>query len=93
MSVMNRAHIFVSGKVQGVFYRRYAQQEAVKLGLTGWVKNLRDGRVEIVADGTRNTLEELVTWCWTGSPRSSVKNVETLWEESLDPPFTDFSVN
>ncbi len=77
---MKRAHIWVSGRVQGVWYRATARDVAQRLGLTGWVRNLPDGRVEIVAEGDETTLEEFIKWCWEGPPLARVDNVEVVWE-------------
>lgn len=65
-----RAHVFVSGKVQGVFYRDTTKKEADKRGIRGWVRNRRDGRVEAVFEGESLTVEEMVAWCRIGSPLS-----------------------
>lgn len=73
--MLKTVSILVSGKVQGVWYRKYTQDKAVELNLTGYVKNLPDDTVNIVATGTAEQLQELVTWCWTGSPKSKVSNV------------------
>ncbi len=77
---MKRAHIWVSGRVQGVWYRATARDVAQRLGLTGWVRNLPDGRVEIVAEGDETALEEFIKWCWEGPPLARVDNVEVVWE-------------
>ncbi|MFQ5887361.1 MAG: acylphosphatase [Candidatus Hydrothermarchaeales archaeon] len=76
-----RAHCFVSGRVQGVFFRSYALDKARELGLTGWVKNLMDGRVEAVFEGEEGKVKEAVDWLWQGSPYSKVEDVGVLWEE------------
>lgn len=68
-------HIFVSGKVQGVFYRKHTALTAHKLGITGWVRNLPDSRVEIMAEGTAEQLSALETWCQQGSPKAAVTGV------------------
>lgn len=67
---MTRAHVFVSGKVQGVFYRDTTKKEADKRGVHGWVRNLRDGRVEAVFEGGTKAVEDMVAWCRVGSPLS-----------------------
>jgi acylphosphatase len=67
---MARAHVHVSGKVQGVFYRDTTKKEADKRGVRGWVRNLRDGRVEAVFEGDAPAVEEMVGWCRIGSPLS-----------------------
>jgi acylphosphatase len=73
---MPAIHVLVSGKVQGVFYRKHTQQTGQALGLTGWVRNLDDGRVEILAEGDAEALKNLVAWCGKGSPKARVENVE-----------------
>ncbi|MBI4615601.1 MAG: acylphosphatase [Planctomycetes bacterium] len=75
-----RAHIVVEGRVQGVFYRYSTVEEATRLGLAGWVKNLRDGRVEAVAEGERETVERLVEWCRRGPPSAHVEKIDVDWE-------------
>jgi len=75
-----RVHIYVSGRVQGVFYRSNTRRRALELGLTGWVRNLPDGRVEIVAEGEREKLERLIEWCGRGPPLARVEGLEIAWE-------------
>ncbi|MXR42075.1 acylphosphatase [Halobaculum sp. WSA2] len=70
-----RAHVFVSGRVQGVFYRANTRDAARERGVDGWVRNLDDGRVEAVFEGSRDAVEELVEWCHTGSPSALVEDV------------------
>jgi acylphosphatase len=65
-----RAHVWVSGKVQGVFYRDSTQQEAVKRGVRGWVRNLKDGRVEAAFEGAPEAIDAMVAWCRVGPPLS-----------------------
>ncbi|EPY15440.1 acylphosphatase [Strigomonas culicis] len=74
-AVLVMRHMFVSGKVQGVFYRKHTQRAAVQYGVTGWVRNTADGRVEIMAEGTPEQVDKLEMWCHTGSPKSMVKAV------------------
>ena len=71
-----RVHIYVSGIVQGVFFRANAVHKAEQLGITGWVKNLPDGRVELIAEGEADRVDRMVSWCKTGSPGSTVKRVD-----------------
>lgn len=71
-----RAHVFVSGKVQGVFYRDTTKKEADRRGVRGWVRNLRDGRVEAVFEGKTPLVDELVAWCKVGSSLSRPTFVE-----------------
>lgn len=73
---MARAHVFVSGKVQGVFYRDTTREEARKRDVRGWVRNLRDGRVEAVFEGPDEAVEAMVAWCRVGSPLSRPTYVE-----------------
>ncbi|WP_128475975.1 acylphosphatase [Halorussus pelagicus] len=71
-----RAHAFVSGTVQGVYYRANTRNTAVEKGVEGWVRNLDDGRVEAVFEGPAAAVEEMVEWCHTGSPAAEVEDVE-----------------
>ncbi len=71
-----RVHLYISGRVQGVFYRRKAMQEAKGLGLTGWVRNLPDRRVEAVAEGDEKRVEEFISWCRKGPPLAIVMEVK-----------------
>lgn len=82
MSDRTRAHVFVSGTVQGVYYRATTQEEANKRNVDGWVKNLDDGRVEAVFEGPSTAVEAMVEWCQTGSPRADVSDVTV---EYTDP--------
>jgi len=67
---------FISGRVQGVFYRDTTRQKAEKLQLVGYAKNLADGRVEVVICGSEKNVDQLCEWLWTGSEYSSVSNVD-----------------
>lgn len=71
-----RIHLHISGRVQGVSYRGFAVREARSLGLTGWVRNLADRRVELVAEGEEAALEELVSRCWKGPSLAIVRGIE-----------------
>lgn len=73
--MMRAAEIKVSGKVQGVFFRKYALQKAIALNLCGWVKNLPDGSLQILAEGTPEKLQQMIEWCHTGSPNARVDEV------------------
>ena len=81
MSDTGAIHLFVRGRVQGVFYRASAQKMGKSLGLAGWVKNCHDGSVEIHAEGNKEKLEELVVWCRQGPPLASVSDVDLGWIE------------
>jgi acylphosphatase len=71
-----RAHVYVSGDVQGVFFRDSTRQKAEQLGLSGWVKNLPDGRVEALFEGPSKRVREMVRWCEQGPPHAGVEDVD-----------------
>jgi acylphosphatase len=73
----------VGGKVQGVYYRAATAEQAGRLGLRGWAKNLEDGQVEVVASGSADALAELAAWLWRGPPAARVTAVTV--EEWPDP--------
>ena len=77
-----RAHVFVTGKVQGVYYRANTRDTAREHGVDGWVRNLDDGRVEAVFEGPADDVEALVEWCHDGSPRARVDDVDVEYEDS-----------
>lgn len=79
-----RAHLFISGIVQGVSYRASTQIEAQKRGVVGWVKNLEDGRVEALLQGPRSKVDEIVRWCHQGPPAAKVEKVVVAWEKAAD---------
>ena len=76
---MTRADLLISGRVQGVFYRASAQQEAMRLGLAGEIRNLPDGRVEAVVKGPKERIEEFIEWCKSGPPSADVAHVGVRW--------------
>ncbi|MFB6127388.1 MAG: acylphosphatase [Halolamina sp.] len=80
MSDSERAHVFVSGRVQGVYYRASTRDAARDRGVAGWVRNLDDGRVEAVFEGDPDAVEGMVEWCHTGSPQSMVDDVSVEYE-------------
>lgn len=75
-----RAHVWVSGRVQGVYFRAYAEDEAAFRKVAGWIRNAPDGRVEAVFEGDRPAVEAMIRWCRRGSPASRVTGVEVVWE-------------
>jgi acylphosphatase len=77
-----RLHAKVHGRVQGVNFRAYTMMKAHELGVSGWVRNRADRSVEVVAEGTRPTLEKLLAWLYVGSPTSRVDTVESEWLEA-----------
>lgn len=82
MAEIVRAHVWVSGRVQGVYFRQNTRREAMRHGLRGWVRNLGDGRVEAVFEGERGAVEAAVAWCRRGPPEAYVDQVEVRWEEA-----------
>jgi len=86
-----RAHVLVSGRVQGVFFRSETQDEAVRHGLTGWVRNLPDGRVEAVFEGEKDRVDELIEFCRRGPPGARVTRVEVTWSDYTGE-FKSFSI-
>lgn len=80
-SSTERAHVYVSGNVQGVFFRDSTRQKAEKLGLSGWVRNNPDGRVEAVFEGPSEDVKEMVDWCENGPSRADVEDVEAEYGE------------
>jgi len=71
-----RAHVLVSGRVQGVYFRATTRDRAREAGVDGWVRNLPDGRVEAVFEGPEDAVESMVAFCQEGSPAASVEDVE-----------------
>ena len=86
-------HCYVSGKVQGVFYRVTTQEQAQKLGLNGWVKNLADGRVEVMICGIESKVQELINWLWIGPEYAVVDDVNCQEITCYDSSFTEFLVD
>lgn len=86
-----RVHLTIEGRVQGVFFRASTVQEAKRLGVKGWVKNCSDGSVEVVAEGRRKRIDEMIRWCHQGPARAQVLNVQQLWEEHQGG-FDSFSI-
>ena len=86
-----RLAVKISGLVQGVWFRASTRDEAVRLELTGWVRNLPDGRVEAVFEGPEEKLKQMVAWCRKGPPAAQVAHVEEDWSPASGQ-FTDFRV-
>lgn len=76
-----RAHVFISGRVQGVYFRASTRDQARLVGVRGWVRNMVDGRVEAVFEGTRPQVHQMIAWCAAGPPAAHVEHIETVWEE------------
>ncbi len=86
-----RVHLYVSGWVQGVSFRGYARKWAQERGLTGWVRNLYDGRVEAVAEGPKPMIDDFIAKVREGPPAARVESVEIAWEE-FRGEFPDFKI-
>ena len=84
-----RFHVLISGRVQGVLFRQGARAKAIELGLTGFAKNLIDGKVEIVVEGTKEKVEEFIEWTKDGPSLARVDNTE-MAEEEYTGEFEDF---
>ncbi|OGP73811.1 MAG: acylphosphatase [Deltaproteobacteria bacterium RBG_16_49_23] len=86
-----RARVIVEGMVQGVFFRQHTQETAFRLGVKGWVRNRRDGRVEVLFEGDKAKVDEMIQWCHRGPSEARVTNVRVIWEEFAGE-FKDFSI-
>lgn len=86
-----RAHVFVSGKVQGVYFRQNTMQTAQKNNTTGWVRNLEDGRVEAMIEGDEQSVNKVVEWCHQGPAASKVDRVDVR-HETYTGEFSDFAI-
>jgi len=89
--IIERAEILVSGRVQGVLYRAFAREEARRLGLTGYCRNLRDGRVEVIAEGPRDDIGVLIERLRVGPPRAKVEDIRIEWKPA-QRRFQDFTI-
>ncbi|MEO0096585.1 MAG: acylphosphatase [candidate division WOR-3 bacterium] len=86
-----RVHIFVSGKVQGVFYRDFTRRQAKRLNITGWVRNLLNGKVEVVAEGEEEDIKKFIEELKKGPPAARVENLG-IKEEEPASEFDDFEI-
>ena len=86
-----RIRAFVSGRVQGVCFRGETQKQASRLGLTGWVRNLQDGGVEVLVEGEEQRVQQLIAWCRQGPPRSRVDRMEEF-PETYTGEFNSFAI-
>jgi acylphosphatase len=85
-------HAIVHGRVQGVCFRYYTREEALRLGLVGWVRNLQDGTVELVAEGEKGALEALEAWIGRGPSMARVDRVDLEWRPAAEN-FATFAIN
>jgi acylphosphatase len=90
-NVKVRAHVFVKGRVQGVFFRVETRHEAKKRNVVGWVKNTFDGKVEAVFEGQKEDVEKLVEFCRRGPSGARVTDVDVQWQE-YSGEFKDFKI-
>lgn len=88
---MARAHIHISGRVQGVFFRYETQALAEKIGVKGWVRNTSDGGVEAVFEGEKEKVEQMLDFCRSGPPGANVMDVKVEWE-SYRGKFSSFNI-
>jgi acylphosphatase len=87
-----RARVIIEGRVQGVFFRHHTQEMAYQLGLKGWVKNRRDGRVEAVFEGDKEKVDQIIQWCHLGPSEARVTKVYLNWENHTGE-FDDFAIS
>jgi len=83
MNAAVRARLLISGRVQGVFYRASTREQALRLGLGGWVCNLPTGQVEAIAEGARPAVEQLIEWSRQGPRHARVDGVSVEWQEPV----------
>jgi acylphosphatase len=90
-AVKVRAHAYISGRVQGIFFRSHVADLAESLGVAGWVRNLSDGRVETLLEGEKDSVEKVVEFCRRGPPGAHVLNFKISWDE-CQGEFSDFKI-
>jgi acylphosphatase len=93
MSNLALLHCIVSGRVQGVGFRWYVEETASSLGLTGWVRNLSNGKVEIEAEGSRETLESFLTALKSSQLGANISGIETQWEKPFQNKYKSFVIS
>lgn len=86
-----RVHALISGKVQGVFFRGSAKEKAEKLGISGWIKNLRDGRVEAIFEGDKENINKMIEWAKKGPIGAKIEDFNLSWED-YKGDFSEFSI-
>jgi acylphosphatase len=87
-----RAHVFIRGKVQGVYFRQNTKQAATRRGVTGWVRNLPDGRVEAIFEGYNADVNEVIEWCHVGPAKAKVEDVDVRFEKYTGE-LANFTIN
>jgi acylphosphatase len=88
---MKRVHVYISGRVQGVFFRAETQRTAKGFNLNGWVRNMADGRVEALFEGEDTNVDNMIKWCHIGPPAARVEEV-LAEEEHFTGEFRDFNI-
>lgn len=88
---MKQAHVFVSGFVQGVGFRHFVRSKAVELGITGWITNLPDNRVEALFQGEKGSIDTLIKLCKRGPFLSEVEEVDAKWDE-IEEKYNSFVI-
>ncbi len=87
-----QAHVIIHGRVQGVFFRVETRKAANRHGVAGWVRNLHNGTVEAVFEGTRDQVEQMLEWCRKGPPFARVNMVDVKWKDAAGA-FRSFDIN
>ena len=90
-STIRRVHVFITGRVQGVFFRMETHKQASDLGLKGWVRNLYDRRVEAVFEGNNDAVGRMIDWCKKGPRLAHVEHIEII-EEDPSNSFEEFKI-
>ena len=91
MAKNTRAHVFIKGKVQGVYFRQNLRIVSKRHEVNGWVRNLKDGRVEAVLEGEEMNVSEVIEWCHAGPPEAKVDDVKVEYEP-YKGEFSNFTV-
>jgi len=87
-----RTKVIISGRVQGVFFRAHTKKKAEELGLNGWVRNLNRGEVEAVFKGPKDRVDQMIKWCWQGSPGSKVTLVKPIKPVKTEEKLSGFEI-
>ncbi|MEN6623339.1 MAG: acylphosphatase [Smithella sp.] len=89
--IMKRLHVYISGLVQGVSFRAATKKTATGFNITGWVRNMEDGRVEAVLEGADEDVEKMIAWCKVGPRSAQVTNI-VITREHYTGSFNDFAI-
>jgi len=88
---LTRVHVYIQGRVQGVFYRHWTKKLAQRFGIVGWVRNLEDGRVEAIFEGEKGKIEKMIAACKKGPPLAFVSHIDVIKEEATGE-FSGFAI-